>query len=224
MIRKLSRRFFMRTAAASAGTLLLSSCGKNQDNQLTATIPDSGVANPPATPSLAESLPRALFLDLLDGIADTKMRQCHHCAQASFLSLQEGFELEGGPIVKALTPLPGIAERGETCGAVIGSLMALGLVFGRDRIDDWAGWRSSLIPARAFCSRFEEELGSTRCGDLLEKYFGKRYNLADPVELAEFQAADPNKICGHVVRTAVRVAAEIILEPPSEKQLSPDLP
>lgn len=142
------------------------------------------------------------------------MRNCHHCAQATFVSLQGGFGLDGAPIVKALTPLPGIAERGETCGAVIGALMAMGLVFGRDRIDDWPTWRASLAPARTFCARFEKEMGSTQCGDLLEKYFGKRYDLADPKQLTEFQSVrpGPTEVCGRVVKTAVRLAAEVILD------------
>jgi C_GCAxxG_C_C family probable redox protein len=213
-----SRRRFVRAATGSAGTLALVSCGKPAagpsavNPQTNATPP--APAPSPASPPLADTLPKTSFLDFLDAIADTNMRRCHHCAQASFLSLQEGFGLPGGAIVKALTPIPGIAERGETCGAVIGSLLAIGLVFGREREDDWAGWRACLTPAREFCARFEKELGSTQCGNLLEKHFGKRYNLADPKDLAEFQAAKPGptEVCGRVVRTAVRLAAEVILD------------
>lgn len=172
-------------------------------------------ADPKARPpSLAETMPRAVFLDYLDATADTHMRLCHHCAQASFLALEEGFGLEAGELVKALTPLPGIAERGETCGAVIGALLALGLVYGRDRIDDWATWRRSLDPAQAFCRAFVEEFGSTQCGDVVEKLFGRRYDLSDPDELRAFQSAvpGPTELCGGVVRRAVRLAAEIMLE------------
>jgi C_GCAxxG_C_C family probable redox protein len=218
MSQTFSRRRFVRAAAGSAGTLALVSCGKQAASPSATTArptpaPPSAAAAPPPSP-LADTLPKASFLDFLDAIADTNMRRCHHCAQASFLSLQEGFGLPGGAIVKALTPIPGIAERGETCGAVIGSLLAIGLVFGRERDDDWAGWRACLTPAREFCARFEKELGSTQCGSLLEKHFGKRYNLADPKDLAEFQAArpGPTEVCGRVVRTAVRLAAEVILD------------
>ena len=140
------------------------------------------------------------------------MRVCHHCAQTSFLALQEVFGLGDASFVKALTPLPGIAERGETCGAVIGCLLALGLVYGRERPDDWAGWRACLVPARAFCQGFEAEMGSTMCGDIVERLFGQRYNLADPVELGKFQEAGPTARCGRVVRQAVRLAAELILD------------
>jgi hypothetical protein len=41
-----------------------------------------------------------------------------------------------------LNPFPGIALRGETCGAVIGCLMALGLEFGREDLSDRRGeWK-----------------------------------------------------------------------------------
>src|SRR3989339_1805983 len=71
-----------------------------------------------------------------------------NCAQTSFLVLKEQFNLDDGMILKALTPFPGIALRGETCGAVVGSLMAIGLVFGRDDLEDWHGYIASLPPAR----------------------------------------------------------------------------
>jgi hypothetical protein len=77
-----------------------------------------------------------------------------NCAQTSFAVLQDEFDLDGGPILKALTPFPGIGLRGETCGALFGSLMALGLVYGRDELDDWKGFISSLPSARRFCKRF----------------------------------------------------------------------
>lgn len=173
-----TRRYFVRAATGSTAALLFTSCTKEAAKAPTAQTPKT---EPPVpSPPPAKVLSREALLEFLDATADTTMRSCHHCAQATFVSLQEGFGLEGGAIVKALTPSPGIAERGETCGAVIGGLMALGLVFGRDHIDDWAAWRASLGPTRTFCARFEKELGSTQCGNLLEKFFGKRFDLADP--------------------------------------------
>ena len=62
-----------------------------------------------------------------------------NCAQTSFAVLQQEFDLEGGTILKALTPFPGIALRGETCGAVVGCLMAIDLVYGGEKIEDWKG-------------------------------------------------------------------------------------
>ncbi len=135
-----------------------------------------------------------------------------NCAQTSFAVLQEEFNLEGGAILKALTPFPGIALRGETCGAVTGCLMALGLVYGRDNLDDWKGYLASLPPARRFCRRFEEENGSTTCAAILETKLGRSYDLADRVDALKYAAAGGQKTCGKVIESAVQIAAEIIMK------------
>ena len=207
----MSRRAFVRGAAASTAAALLAGCGADKKAP-TVSNAERSAPKPSATRKpLAQGRSREQVLDLVDGKADYYMRVCHHCAQTSFLALQEVFGLGDASFVKALTPLPGIAERGETCGAVIGCLLALGLVYGRERLDDWAGWRACLVPARAFCQGFQAEMGSTMCGDIVEKLFGHRYNLADPADLAKFQEAGPTGKCGGVVRKAVRIAASLIL-------------
>jgi C_GCAxxG_C_C family probable redox protein len=151
----------------------------------------------------------------LEQKAKEYLELCGNCAQTSFLTLQEQFELEDGDgILKALTPFPGIALRGETCGAVTGSLMALGLVFGRGKEDlnDFRKYQRSLPSARRFCLQFEEELGSTLCSDIVEDKFGKRYDLADPVEAMEWMNAGAVEKCGTVITKGVRIAGEIILK------------
>jgi C_GCAxxG_C_C family probable redox protein len=136
-----------------------------------------------------------------------------NCAQTSFLALQEVLALEGGSVLKALTPFPGIALRGETCGAVTGSLMALGLVFGRNRenLNDYSAYQSCLRPSRKFCRAVEDELGSTMCGDIIEKRFGRRYNLANPVESMEWMGLGAIEKCAAVISTSVAIAARIIV-------------
>jgi len=156
--------------------------------------------------------PSREVLDELDEKAAKYLAISMNCAQTSFIVLKEQFNLDDGAILKALTPFPGIALRGETCGAVIGSMMALGLLYGRETLDDQQGFLASLSPARTFCYRFEKELGSTMCGDILEAKFGKRYNLADPAQVAEWQGAGALDKCMAVVKIAVRIAAEIITE------------
>ena len=133
-----------------------------------------------------------------------------NCAQTSFAVLQEEFDLDGGQILKALTPFPGIALRGETCGAVIGSLMALGLVYGRDELDDRKGFVSSLASARRFCRRFEEVHGSTACSEILEIKLGQSFDLADRSESLEYLSAGGQQTCGELVASAVEIAAELI--------------
>ena len=148
---------------------------------------------------------------LAQGVTDT-LALSGNCAQTSFAVLQQEFGLEGGTILKALTPFPGIALRGETCGAVAGCLMAIGLVYGRDELDDWKGYIASLAPSRRFCRRFEEAHGSTSCAHLLEAKLGRRFNLADSGESLEYVAAGGPQACGEIITSAVQIAAEIIVK------------
>lgn len=149
-------------------------------------------------------------ITLLAQRARDTLAYCGNCAQASFLVLQEQFDLPGDAVVKALTPFPGIALRGETCGAVIGSLMALGLVYGRDDISDSPAFTGSLTPARRFCRRFEHENGSTRCEEILEAKMGRKFNLAQQTEAIEYATAGGMQVCSGVVASAVQTAAELI--------------
>jgi C_GCAxxG_C_C family probable redox protein len=135
---------------------------------------------------------------------------CGNCAQASFATLDEAFDLDGEKVLKALTPLPGIALRGETCGAVIGCMMALGLVFGRDELGDWKGYIASLPSARRFCRRFEEAHGGLACATILEEKLGRGFDLANRADALEYVAAGGPQACGEVVATAVLIACEEI--------------
>ena len=153
-----------------------------------------------------------LLLAELDEKLRDKLALSGHCAQASFAALDEHFVLGGGPALKALTPLPGVALRGETCGAVLGPLLALGLVFGRERLDDRAGFVQALPPARAFCRRFEHEVGSTRCADIQESNLGRSFDLARQADFQAYCECGGLERCAAVIRTGVRIAATIILE------------
>ncbi len=134
----------------------------------------------------------------------------NNCAQTAFAMLQQAFNLDGAEILKALTPFPGLALRGETCGAVTGCLMALGLVYGRDDLGDSSGFLRSLPPARRFCRRFVEQNGSTTCAQILEQKLGRAFNLADQAEALEYAAAGGAAACAQVVASAVQIASGLM--------------
>ena len=100
--------------------------------------------------------------DRLAQKARDTLKRCGNCAQTSFAVLQEEFSLEGGPILRALTPFPGVALRGETCGAVIGSLMAIGMVYGRDSLDDWRGYIDPSPPRGGFVGSLRNKMAAPR--------------------------------------------------------------
>lgn len=149
-------------------------------------------------------------LSALTTMVQDTLDRSKNCAQTAFAVLQQAFELDGGQILKALTPFPGIALRGETCGAVTGCLMAIGLVYGRDDLEDWRGYLRSLPPARRFCRRFVEQNGSTECGCILKEKLGRDFDLADTAQALEYAASGGPQACAQVVAGAVHIASELM--------------
>lgn len=223
MRKRLKRRDFIgRMITATLAGALLGGCFNRENGEPSPESIDSpnesdlgrDVSTFEIELSNNRKMPRELVHKLLDQKVDQYMQRSHHCAQSSFLTLKEQFGLQGEEIVKALTPITGIAERGETCGAVTGPLMVFGLIYGRNQsqLDDWDTYRESLVPSGTFCSLFEKEYGSTMCHDIQNLEFGRCFHLTDLDELREFQESEATEHCSSVVRKAVQIAADIILD------------
>jgi len=70
------------------------------------------------------------------------------CSQSVLLALQEAFDTGNMESFKAATVLSGgVARKGETCGALIGGLLALGLVIGREDMTDTQTYRDAMKPS-----------------------------------------------------------------------------
>ena len=147
------------------------------------------------------------------------------CSQSVLGALQEEFGIGNKESFKAATVLSGgVVRQGETCGAIIGALLALGLVIGRERMEDEGAYQAMMEPSMELRTRFkeelkkqfgfEEELKSTLCRDIQEKVLGRFFYLADEEERQAFLDAGGHsetkcpKVCG----IAAQVAAEKILE------------
>lgn len=151
-------------------------------------------------------------LDELEKKAGDYEEKFGSCAQGTLLALQEHFNLGNTQVLRAATAMPGIALRGETCGAVIGAIMALGLAFGREDPDDSAAVQRTMAAARKLCKQFELELGGCNCRDVQRHIFGRSFNLTDPQESEEFVKADAGKKCRLPAGKAARIAGELILK------------
>jgi hypothetical protein len=140
-------------------------------------------------------------------------------------ALQEELGIGNKESFKASTALSGgIARQGETCGALIGALSALGLVIGRDRIEDTAAYRQMMTPSIALRNRFIEELKrqfgfkealkDTLCRHIQEKVLGRSFNLSDERDYQAFLDAGGHSEtgCPKVCAIAAQVGAEKILE------------
>ena len=152
-----------------------------------------------------------IFKDL-DELIDKYLPVFGSCSQTSFYALNIVFDLNAEEFVKSLASMPGIALRGETCGAVSGSLLGIALVYEDDNIYDKEKHGLSLEPSFSFCSKFESEFGSTRCRDVIEHVSGKKYNVAKPEDYELLGKEGVYIHCPAVIKKAVHIAAEIILE------------
>ena len=77
----------------------------------------------------------------------------------------------------------GVARRGETCGAVNGACMVLGLKFGHTAADDLDSKERTYQAVQEFMSQFHERNGSIKCSQLLE------IDISSPEGLQEARAA-----------------------------------
>lgn len=144
----------------------------------------------------------------LDELVDKYADIFGTCSQTSFYALNETFNLKADKIVKALASFPGIALRGETCGAVSGCLCGIALIFEGDK----PGNKLSRKPSYEFCSKFESEFGTTRCRDVIEHMTKKKYPISKPEDYTLISKEGAFKNCRIVIKKALDIAAEIILE------------
>ena len=144
------------------------------------------------------------------------------CSQSVLLALQEVLGIGNMESFKAATALSGGFRQGETCGALIGALMALGLVIGRERIEDTETYRRATEISMEINQRFKEELQkqfgfrqelkSTLCQEIQGRVLGRSFDLTREYEAFLQAGGHSDTGCPKVCSIAAQVAAEKILE------------
>jgi len=107
----------------------------------------------------------------------------------------------------------GVARMGETCGALTGAIMAVGLAVGRERIEDTAQYRRAMAPAQEVYERFREIEGASLCPEIHKIRYGRSFQLTDPEQYKAFLEAGGHGEtgCPDVCAHAAKIAAETIL-------------
>ena len=125
----------------------------------------------------------------------------------------EEFGLGNMEIIKALSPFPGFGSTGRICGAVTGGLIALGLYFGSEDMQNYEGTGATMTAARKFLPRFEEKLSSLQCAEIQEWVFGRFMDpRASQENLEAFIKAKGYEKCTLPAGEGARLAAEIIIK------------
>jgi C_GCAxxG_C_C family probable redox protein len=154
------------------------------------------------------------ILDRVQRRAEEYNFLARNCARGTALALMEEFGLGNMEIIKALSPFPGFGGTGWMCGGVTGGLIALGLYFGSDYLLDYDAVGATIMAARTFMPRFEEQVGHVTCPKLQEELIFGWYMdpAASPENMEAFAEAQGFEKCGLLPGMGARIAAEIILE------------
>ncbi len=149
------------------------------------------------------------------------------CSQSVLGALQEEFGIGNKESFKAATVLSGgIARQGDTCGAIIGALLALGLVNGRESIEDTETYKTAMDSSVKVCDRFraalqeqfgfQGELKSTLCRHIQEAVYGRSFDLTSGEGYRAFLAAGGHsdtgcpKVCGIAAQVVAEEIAKVI--------------
>ena len=107
----------------------------------------------------------------------------------------------------------GVARSGETCGALTGALMAVGMVAGRKRIEDVDAYQACMEIAYEVREKFLNWVGHTLCAEIHKILLGRSYRLYDDEDRQRFHddGGHERTGCPGVCGKGARIAAEIIL-------------
>ena len=133
---------------------------------------------------------------------------CHGCSQAVVQSFLDVFEEDNAPLFMAASPFAaGMSMTGNNCGALIGGLMVLGVVFGRRSMDEgMAGIIDGIRPARRLVKHFQSHFGKLNCRDLTQT------DLADPVKADAYFAGGGLETCAGVTGEVAAFVAGLLYD------------
>ena len=153
------------------------------------------------------------YLDAIATSAFDNLRTYSNCCRSTLHAVQVHLRLPDAGSLKACAALAGgIGGTGETCGAILGGLMAIGLFLGSDDPRDETSQEIARQAARLFVNQILDRYGSTRCHELQEALIGWR--LDDPARIDDWRAAGGPIACATICAEAARDAAAIILDDP----------
>lgn len=156
---------------------------------------------------------RESLLVAIEEEAKALEHEYHGCSRCVLIPLQKHLGLPDGATVRAVSPLAGgIALSGETCGALTGGLVAVGLAVADEDVANRQAFLDTMTAAFRFHRRFQKQFGDITCRALQTTRLGAYYSMAKPEEYQRFIEAGGYEVCSSLVGSASRLAAEYILE------------
>jgi C_GCAxxG_C_C family probable redox protein len=159
---------------------------------------------------------KAKLIDAVSISAYNNDRAYEGCARCVLAAINEHLRLtpeEGfNECIKASTALAaGVARMGETCGALLGGIMALGLEFGSEDMSLFQRYADTMQISRELFIKFQDRYGTVKCAEIQEKLLGRRYNFYKEEDRESWYREGGLEKCPGVCAEAAGLAAEIIL-------------
>jgi C_GCAxxG_C_C family probable redox protein len=127
------------------------------------------------------------------------------CSQAVLGAYCERFGLDKKQAYKISSGFGGGMHLDQTCGAVTGAFMIIGLKYGRTRADDVDAKMKTIKMANEFAKKFRECHGSIGCTDLIG------CNVSTLEGFEEAKKKDVFKqLCPKFVKSAAEILEEIL--------------
>lgn len=157
---------------------------------------------------------RELILDRVQKKAEEYEQVGQNCAKGAPLAVMEEFGFGDIKMIKGLSAMPGVALTGQTCGAVLGGLFALGAYFGSDDPLNYKANYLCILKSREFIARFTKQLGTTKCREIHEDVvFGRFHETADRENgYPAFLKDNGFEKCGLPPGISARIVAQILFE------------
>lgn len=142
-------------------------------------------------------------------------QECTGCAQTAVAAIFESLGIWNEDVFRAASGLAdGLGLTGDgSCGALVGSSMVIGYLFGRGREDfkDMYKPMKSYTLVKKLHDKYVKQYGSCRCFDVQEKTMGRTFNLWDADEMKEAFKAGMLDNCSTLVGNVAQLATKIIL-------------
>jgi C_GCAxxG_C_C family probable redox protein len=134
--------------------------------------------------------------------------RCHGCSQAVVRTFLDVFETENDPLFMAASHFAaGMSMTGHNCGALIGGLMVLGVVFGRRNMHEGLeGIINGIRPARRLVKHFQNRFGTLNCREITKT------DLADPVQAEAYFAGGGLDRCAGITGDVAAFVGEILFD------------
>lgn len=128
------------------------------------------------------------------------------CSQAVLSAFAPGFGMDPEMALRVAGSFGGgMARMGETCGAVTGAFMVIGLKYGMTDAGNQQAKERTYEVARSFVEAFRSEHGSIRCKDLLGCDISVPSAMKQAKESGMFET-----VCPKFVGSAVRLLEELV--------------